>query len=67
MKKPNDKRSYKELKQALDEVLQKLQHEDTEVDEAVKLHAEGQEILKQLDEYLQHIAENTEVNIKKIG
>ncbi len=68
MKKMNaSTQSYQELKQALDNVLTQLQHEDTDVDEAVKLHAEGQKILIQLGAYLKNISKQTNIDIKKVG
>ncbi len=51
--------SYQDLKQALDAILLKLQDENTDIDEAVTLHAEGQKILKELDAYLQRIADQS--------
>ena len=67
MKKNDKKQSYQELKQSLDEILDKLQQEDTALDEAVELHAKGQAILQQLDDYLQHVADTNEIKIKKVG
>lgn len=67
MKKTDDTKSYQELKQALDEILVKLQHPDTDIDEAMSLHAEGQKVLSRLDAYLQKIADTSEIDIKKVG
>lgn len=67
MKKTEDNKSYQELKQSLDEILIKLQHPDTDIDEAMALHAEGQKILSRLDAYLKKIADSSEIDIKKIG
>ncbi len=67
MKKTKDAQSYQELKQTLDEILAKLQHDDTDIDEAVELHARGVQILNRLETYLREVAENTAINIKKIG
>lgn len=61
MKQTNDKQSYQELKHLLDEILLKLQNEDTDIDEAITLHADGQKILSQLDAYLQKIADTAEI------
>lgn len=47
-----EKKAYQELKDELEAVLAQLQHEDTDIDEAVELHKKGQKILKQLEEYL---------------
>jgi exodeoxyribonuclease VII small subunit len=44
--------TYQELKQKLEGILGQLQHEDTDVDEALKLHKEGKEVLAQLEKYL---------------
>lgn len=67
MKKTDGKQSYQELKQALDEILIKLQNPETDIDEAMKLHSEGQKILARLDAYLQKIADMAEIDIKKVG
>ncbi len=66
MKKTNDSQSYQELKKSLDEILIKLQHPDTDIDAAITLHAEGQKVLNELDTYLNKIASNSEIKIKKI-
>lgn len=54
--------SYTELNQQLEEVLAKMQAEDIDVDEALKLHAQGQKLIKQLSDKLD-LAEN---EIKKL-
>lgn len=59
--------TYQELKQSLDSVLAKLQHEDTDIDQALVLHKEAQEILKELDSYLSAIIEKSEIDIKKLN
>lgn len=46
------KKSYQELKNELEAVLEQLQHEDTDIDEAVELHKKGQDLVKQLEAYL---------------
>ena len=47
-----DSKSYQELKAELDEILEKLQHEDTDIDEAMKLHKQGKETVKKSELYL---------------
>jgi exodeoxyribonuclease VII small subunit len=59
----SDKFSYRELKDELDEVLSNLQREDLDIDEALKLYKRGQELIKDLEEYLKS-AENTVKEIK---
>ena len=54
--------SYRELKEELDHVLQSLQREDLDVDEALELYARGQELIKALEKYL----EKAENSVKKI-
>ncbi len=44
--------SYKELKAELDRILAALQHPDTDVDEALELHKQGQKALDALEKYL---------------
>jgi exodeoxyribonuclease VII small subunit len=53
--------SYQELKQQLDTILRQLQDEDTDIDEAISLHKEGQKVLKQLDSYLAHVAKDSDI------
>ncbi|MGI9027646.1 MAG: exodeoxyribonuclease VII small subunit [Candidatus Saccharimonadales bacterium] len=67
MKKNEEAKSYQELKQSLDAVLARLQHEDTDIDAAITLHEDGQAILKELNAYLQRVAKHAEIDIKKLN
>lgn len=49
---------YQALSQELDQIVTKLQLDDIAIDDALKLHARGIEITKQLEKYLIE-AENT--------
>lgn len=44
--------SYQALKQQLDEILQKLQQDDVDIDRAVAYHKKGIEIIAKLEKYL---------------
>lgn len=57
------KTDYKALNQELDDILVRLQAEDLDVDEAVKLYERGIAITKELEAYLRQ-AENTVAKIK---
>ena len=57
---PKNPQTYQELKAELDSILDKLQHEDTDIDEALKLHKAGQEILKKIEAYLGKAAKESE-------
>jgi exodeoxyribonuclease VII small subunit len=46
------------LQTELDEILSKMQHDELDIDEAVKSYERGMEIIKQLESYLSK-AENT--------
>ncbi len=59
----SDKQSYQRLKSQLDNVLNRLQAEDVDIDEAVKLHEQGQQLVKQLEKYL----EATSLKITKLS
>lgn len=48
-----EKKSYQELKNELDEVLDELQDSDGDIDHAVELHKKGEALLGQLKSYLQ--------------
>jgi len=54
---------YKALSAELDDVLEKLQSGDLDVDEAVKAYERSMEISKQLETYLQE-AENKVIKVK---
>ncbi len=57
--KSDSEQSYQQLKQELEQVLGQLQHEETDIDEAVKLHKQGQEVIKKLDQYLADVSKRT--------
>ena len=57
------KADYKSLNSELDDVLLKLQSDDLDVDEAVKLYERGIAITKELETYLKE-AENKVSKIK---
>ena len=44
--------SYQALKQHLDEILQKLQQDDVDIDQAVAYHKKGIEIIAKLEKHL---------------
>ncbi|MCA9334160.1 exodeoxyribonuclease VII small subunit [Candidatus Saccharibacteria bacterium] len=50
-------KSYRELKGQLDEVLARLQQDDIDIDEAMKLHEQGTKLVAELETYLK-TAEN---------
>jgi exodeoxyribonuclease VII small subunit len=51
-------KTYQQLSRELDEVMNRLQAEDIDVDEALALYKQGTALTKQLEDYLQQ-AENT--------
>jgi exodeoxyribonuclease VII small subunit len=54
-------KTYKQLREQLDEVLQWFESDDIDLDEAVTKHAEGEKIIAELTKYLSE----TEQKIKK--
>lgn len=58
------KNNYADLKIQLDEIIEQLEREDIDIDEAVKLHAQGQKIVAELETYLAKTKHKFEV-IKK--
>ena len=54
---------FKELKAELDEVVFRLQGDDLDVEEALKLYKKGQSLIKELESYLEK-AENTVKELK---
>lgn len=57
--------SYQELKQELDTILARMQHEDTDIDEALELHKQGEALLKLLEAYLADVAKKTDLDRDK--
>lgn len=57
--------TYLELKEKLDVIIEKLEREDIDIDEAVKLHGEGQKVVAELEKYLTKTKHKFEV-IKKV-
>jgi exodeoxyribonuclease VII small subunit len=58
-----DNIDYKDLKLELDNLLSELQRDDLDIDEALKVYARGQEIIKVLEDYLKN-AENSVTELK---
>lgn len=60
-------RSYKLIKQELDEVVSRLQDDETDVDSVIELYQKGQSLIKELENYIK-TAENKikEIKPKKI-
>ena len=56
----NSQRTYRQLKQDLEEIIERLQHEGTDIDEALELHKKAQHILKQLESYIEASAKKAE-------
>lgn len=52
MTKKSGEQTYQQLKTELEHILRRMQHEDTDIDEAMVLHKQGQEIIKKLEAYL---------------
>lgn len=55
--------NYRELSSELDDILNKLQSGELDIDEAVKLYERGMVITKELEDYLKD-AENKATKIK---
>ena len=60
---PKKPPNYEELKRELDEIQERLQHEDLSVDTALKDYRRGLELVQELEAYLES-AENTIKEIK---
>lgn len=57
------KRSYKELRTELDNVLEAIQDPEVDIDKALELHEQAQKIVKELEQYL----DQSELKIKQIN
>lgn len=47
-----ENKSYKDLKRSLDEVLEKIQSPDCDLDEVLELHEKASKIVSELEDYL---------------
>lgn len=52
---------YQDLKGRLDDIIAKLQSEDLDIDEALKLHEQGQKVVAELEKYLDKTKHSFEV------
>jgi len=59
------KKSYRELQLELDEVLLQLQSAELDIDKALELYKQGQNLIKKLEDYLQ-TAKNEIEHLKKL-
>lgn len=53
--------NYQTLKHQLDEIIASLQDEQLDIDEAIKLHEQGQKVIVQLEKYLDKTKHRFEV------
>ena len=51
------KKSYRQLREELDKILHQLESENIDIDEALIQHKKGQEVLKQMEQYLSEVSQ----------
>ena len=56
-------KSYRQLKDELDQVINKLENGEADIDEAVELYETGQKLVAELEKYIK----KSEAKIKKIS
>jgi exodeoxyribonuclease VII small subunit len=56
-------KNYQQLSNELDEIMQELQEQDIDFDEAIKLHNQAKKIIDIMNNYIN----NAEIKIKKIN
>lgn len=56
-------KSYKQLKEDLEQIIIKLESEDTDIDESVELYEAGQKLVDQLEKYIK----KAELKINKLS
>jgi exodeoxyribonuclease VII small subunit len=59
-----EKISYQDLRTKLDEILQALESDQLDIDEAIVLHKKGQEIAAQMEKYLEEIGQGIKSSAK---
>lgn len=58
----NEQFDYAAKMSALETIIEKLQHSETSLDDAIRLHKEGKQLITELNTYL----ETAEVTIRKM-
>jgi exodeoxyribonuclease VII small subunit len=56
--------SYRELRSKLDEVLAALEASELDIDEAIALHKKGQQIVAQMESYLNDVGKTVKKHSK---
>lgn len=59
------KKTYRELQAELNDILEQLQSAELDIDKALELYKKGQQVIKELETYLQS-AKNEIVQLKKV-
>lgn len=58
-------KTYQEMKRELDEIIARLESEDVDIDEAAKLHQQGQKLAVQIEKYLQKVKSKIDISKPK--
>jgi exodeoxyribonuclease VII small subunit len=58
----SQKKSYAAVRQQLDQVMERLQDDEIDIDEATKLYEQGMGLVAELEQYLQ----TAEIKVRKI-
>jgi exodeoxyribonuclease VII small subunit len=54
-------KTYQEMKRQLDDIIARLESDDVDIDEAAKLHEEGQKLATQIEKYLQKVKSKIDI------
>lgn len=57
-------KSYRQLRQELDEILQQLESDELDIDEAIVLHEKGKAVVSKMRQYLDDVGLSIKVKIK---
>jgi exodeoxyribonuclease VII small subunit len=58
-------KTYQEMKRELDDIIARLESDDVDVDEAAKLHEQGQKLAGQIEKYLQKVKSKIDISKPK--
>jgi exodeoxyribonuclease VII small subunit len=58
-------KTYQEMKRELDKIIVRLESDDVDIDEAAKLHEQGQKLAGQIEKYLQKVKSKIDISKPK--
>lgn len=59
------KKSYQQMKDELDGIIARLESDEVDIDEAVKLHGQGKKLAEEIEKYLKKVRSSLDITKPK--